>query len=246
MKSLLKNFFTSKFSANKVHILIACLPKSGSTFIASTIKNITEFNFIQFQPVRGTNDHNIDPSIFYSSLKVNTVTQLHLKPNALNKKLIKENNIKVVYLYRSILDSLRSFHNHILNENDQWFMFTASKDFKNWNIERQFDFIIDLILPWYINFITSWENEITYGSLEILPIDYDDFKKDNHQIINKILKFYGLDYDQAKVDLGLENSYQMKRKLRFNEKKDIYSFNEEQVKKVKKMISYYPHNSIKI
>ena len=233
---------------NEKHIFIACLPKSGSTFLANVIAELTGFKFIQFQPIRGTNEHNIDQGVLFSNLNKNTVTQLHLKPSESNKKLLESHNIKVVYLYRGILDSLRSFHRHILNENDQWFMFTATEDFETFSLEKQFDFIIDLILPWYINFLTSWEKELKNGSLHVLPVDYYHFKTDNQQVIKEVLEFYDLNYTEEKINLALEQAYRKKDKLRFNDPKDnkTYHFNDEQMKKIKQIIGYYPQYSIKI
>jgi len=241
-------FLKSKATGNEKHILIACLPKSGSTFIAKTLCEITGFKFVQFQPVRATNDHNIDSAVFYNNLSINTVTQLHLKPNLLNRKLLIENRIKVIFLYRGILDSLRSFNNHILSENDQWFMFTATNNYEEWAEEKQFDFLIDMVLPWYINFITSWRIELELKEIDILEIDYDDFNHDNENTLRKVLKFYGLNYSDEIIQKGLNFSFTKKTQLRYNKDliKKKYTFNDKQLKRIKNMISYYPKCLIKI
>lgn len=261
IKKIIKNLFFSKFDISSYHdflkrratgiekhILIACLPKSGSTFIANSIANITNFEFIQFQSKRATNDHNIDPNILYFNLNKSTITQLHLKPNILNKDILLESNIKVVFLYRGILDSLRSFNNHILSENDQWFMFTASKDYKYWSAQKQFDFLIDMVLPWYINFLSSWKVELEIQDLDILEVDYDDFKNDNLSTIKKILQFYNLNYSDEEIEKGLSLSYENKSNLRFNEKSNFekYEFTENQKMDVIKKINYYSEFPIKL
>jgi hypothetical protein len=247
----LNTFYNSlKFKSNgfEKHIFIACLPKSGSTFLAKVITELTGFEFVQFQPIRGTNEHNIDKGVLFSNLHKNTVTQLHTKPSLSNKKLLKSNNIKVVFLYRGILNSLRSLHHHILHENEQWFMFTWTQDFHFWDEEKQFDFIIDLILPWYINFLTSWHNEIKTGDLEILSLDYDDFKSDNTSTVNQIVEFYNLNNTENEINLALNKAYEKKDQLRFNDSKDKkhYNFSKVQIKKIEKLVNYYPQLSIKI
>lgn len=245
-RTTLENYYEylkNKSNGDEKHVLLACLPKSGSTFIAKTIVNITGYDFVQFQPYRATNEHNILPGVFYSNLNKNTVTQLHIKPSILNKKLLQEHDIKVVYLTRNILDSLRSIHHHILNENDQWFMFTAVEDYQNWHTERQFDFLIDLVLPWYVNFISSWQYEIEKGSLNILEVSYEDFKTNNIKVISKILKFYGLDYDNNAIKKGIDESYNNKLKLRFTkpETKINYCFTPKQMTTIERIVGYYPN-----
>lgn len=242
------NYLKRRASGLENHILIACLPKSGSTFIANSLVNITNFEFIQFQSRRATNDHNIDPNILYFNLNKSTITQLHLKPNLLNKELLLESNIKVVFLYRGVLDSLRSLNNHILNENDQWFMFTASEDYKYWSTQKQFDFLIDMVLPWYINFLSSWKIELELQDVKILEIDYDDFKVNNLNTIKKILQFYNLNYSDEKIEKGIGMSYENKSKLRFNEKSitEKYEFTENQKIEVKRKINYYSKLSLKL
>lgn len=238
----------SRASGKEKHILIACLPKSGSTFIANTICNITGYNFVQFQPTRATNDHNIDPTVLFYNLSFNTVSQLHLKPNVLNKRLILDNGIKVIYLYRGILESLKSFNNHIINENDQWFMFTPVKEYINWSKKKQFDFLIDMVLPWYINFITSWKNELNSNDIDIMEVDYDDFKSNNFYTIKNILKFYDLNYSDEIINHGLDLSYKNKNQLRFNEgrKIDEYDFTDRQINKIENILDYYSEYPIKL
>lgn len=259
MKYLLKNsiykrinlngyfsFLTRKWTREANHIFIACLPKSGSTFISDTLVNITSYDFVQFQPIRGTNDHNIDKGFFLENLNKNTVTQLHVKPNSHNKLIIKKYNIKVVFLYRSITASLKSFHRHILEENNQWFMFSMADDYNNWDNEAQMNFIIDLVLPWYLNFLVSWKNELKKKEIKILEIDYDDFKSDNSVVLNKILKFYNISKPEEEILDGLNMSYNNKENLRFNSQSYNYNFTPEQLKKISSMINYYSEHKLKI
>src|SRR5690606_36759342 len=103
------NYLNSSWDKKSKHIFIACLPKSGSTFLANTLSQVTGFDFVQFQPIRGTNEHNIDKSTFLSNLNKNTVTQLHIKPNDFNFKYLKAYQIKVIFLNRGLVDSLKSF-----------------------------------------------------------------------------------------------------------------------------------------
>ncbi|MCK7589906.1 sulfotransferase domain-containing protein [Subsaxibacter sp. CAU 1640] len=248
MKYFFKKYIDYNEKRKYEHVLIACLPKSGSTFLSDVLVNVTGFDFVQFQPIRGTNDHNIDHHFFYENSNKNTVTQLHIKPNDSNKKIFLKENIKIVFLYRDLLSSLKSMHRHILEENNKWFMFSIADGFESWSIERQFDFIIDLIAPWYINFLTAWKKEISLGELSVLEVNYDDFRKDNDKTIHNILNFYGLNYSKERIKDSLEISYSKKDKLRFNNKENKidYKFSDEQIGKIKSLVSYYPEYAINI
>ena len=242
------DYLHEKWNKKSTHIFIACLPKSGSTFLANTLVNITEFKFKQYQPHRSLTEHDIRVDYFLSSINKNTLTQLHSRPNENNYNIFKNYNIKVVFLYRNITDSLISIRNHILNESNQWFMFTAAKDFDQWPIEKQFDFLIDLVVPWYINFLISWEKEIIKGDIDILKIDYDDFNKDNFTTIKSILNFYKLSKFEDKIDRNVQLSLKEKEKYRYNKHKNSpkYKFNDEQIDRIQGFLSYYPEFKIKI
>jgi hypothetical protein len=242
------NYLNSKWTKNNIHIYIACLPKSGSTFIANALVNITNFDFVQFQPLRGTNDHNINLDLFLTNLNRNTITQLHTKPNEHNALIFKKYELKVIFLNRGILDSITSFHSHVLNESDQWFMFTNTEKYREWEIEKQFDFLIDLVIPWYINFLVSWKKVIKEGGIKVLEVDFDDFKQNNTKVINDILNFYGLHGFCNVIDKGLKNSYSNKEKLRYNSSnsKISYSFSVLQIERIKIFLSYYPEFDIKL
>ncbi|GAB4164369.1 MAG: hypothetical protein Tsb0033_25670 [Winogradskyella sp.] len=243
-----RKHLASRAKGDEVHILIACLPKSGSTFLSDALVNATNFEFVQFQPIRGTNEHNIDPDIFLSSLNKNTVSQLHIKPNDSNNRFFLKYNVKVVFLIRRISDSIRSFHKHILEESDKWFMFTSVPNFKEWDIKKQYDFLIDLVVPWYINFITSWKMEIQKGDIDILEVDYDEFNADNKGTIEKILNFYRLGEFNKNISRALDTSYKKGKALRLNKKTvDVeYEFSSEQLSKISSLASYYRDFQIKI
>jgi len=250
-KFSLEDFYTylnKSWTRNSKHIYIACLPKSGSTFLTDVLVNVSEFQFVQFQPIRGTNDHNINYDVLLSNLNNDTVTQLHTKPNDHNRLLFKKYNIKVVFLFRSIINSLKSFHSHILNENDRWFMFSVADNFIEWDIEKQFDFIIELVGPWYIDFLVSWKKELQKNEIEILEVDFDDFKSDNINTIRRILEFYELYHSSNRIEEGLKRSMSRKEKLRFNSEtsKIDYEFTNNQIEKLKGFLSYYPEHQIKL
>lgn len=238
----------NNWTRNSKHIFIACLPKSGSTFLADVLVQISEYKFIQFQPIRGTNDHNINYDLLLSYLNEDTVTQLHTKPNDHNKLLFENYNMKIVFLYRSILDSLKSFHSHLIKENDRWFMFSVAENFQQWSTEKQFDFIIDLVAPWYIDFIVSWKKEVKINEIDVLEIDFDDFKLDNKRVIGEILDFYCIEKTNDRINSGLKKSMDHKEKLRFNSRssRSTYQFSETQITKVEKLLSYYPEHEIKL
>jgi sulfotransferase family protein len=241
-------YLDKKWNKNATHVFIACLPKSGSTFLAKTLADATGFDFFQFQTIRGTHDHNIDVGLFLSNLNKDTVTQLHIKPNNLNGELFKKYKVKVVFLHRSIIDSLKSFHNHILNENNEWFMFSVAKDFNHWAIEKQFNFLIDLVVPWYINFLVSWKAEINKKEIKILDIDFEDFKNDNFTTIKEILFFYNLRLSDDKIESAIKLSYKKKKELRLTDLKlkTEYNLKDYQIDRINEYINYYPEYNIKI
>ena len=56
------------------------------------------------------------------------------------------------------------------------------------------------------------EREIIKGEIDILPINYDDFNKDNFATIKSILSFYKLSKFEEKIEHCIQLSLKIKEK----------------------------------
>ena len=75
-------------------------------------------------------------------------------------------------------------------ENSWWPMGYIDHNFYELSNEKQYDFVIDLIIPWYINFYVSWQRYEKKDSL--LWITYNELFSDKKGTLEKIMSYYGI------------------------------------------------------
>ena len=69
-----------------------------------------------------------------------------------------------------------------------------SRDFLEWESRKQFEFLIDLVMPWYMNFLASWIAVEKRGELPLLWLNYSDWIQEQEATLKKIDLFCGLSH----------------------------------------------------
>ena len=73
------------------------------------------------------------------------------------------------------------------------------------SLERRLDQLIDLVIPWHLEFLASWQRAEKDNRIPILWITYEDAMADKHAAIHKILSFYSLTVSDTKIDAAIES-----------------------------------------
>jgi len=142
-------------------VLIACMPKSGSTFIANNLACLPSWRKQSLKVLSPANICNL------YSLRANTVFQSHLYPTDFceTRKTINEFPFHIVVLTRNIQDVIPSTIDH-------WDKYQPVKR-AGWIDKGQFGqlladkldreglaskvrFVALCMLPWYLEFFASW------------------------------------------------------------------------------------------
>ena len=145
-------------------ILVACMPRSGATWLTNTLRKLTEFPFFRLTSAYGTNEHDL----YLPALCMNAegcIALLHMKGTYHNNELMKLFNIKPIILINNIYNMILNLANNCRAKQK----FVASRTgllgysfmWSDVNIEKLsdcsfLDWIIDFATPWYINFYVSW------------------------------------------------------------------------------------------
>jgi hypothetical protein len=185
----------------KTHILIACFPKSGSTYLVASLTEITGFKRAGFADLAGNSALDIEQAKMEKYRRFNTVTRQHVKGTASNIALLKEYGVKPVVLTRDIFDVVLSLHDHIEREK---FRTTGyiHREYFQMSKEDKMMYLIRIHLPWYFNFLISWRE--ASDEIDVLWITYEELFSDQRKTISKILDFYSLTVRQDEVHSGLE------------------------------------------
>lgn len=197
------------------HLLIACQPKSGSTFLKNVLCEVTGFRDLFLFHASGQSEQDL----FYPSLlefaTVPTVTQQHCRAAEANLQILQAFGMRAVVLVRNLADvvvSLRDFYTQgaILGTffpHDAW---------RKFDEEQQADLIIDHIVPWHLQFLSSWQQAEKEQRIPILWLTYEELTRDRVRAVEHVLAFYGLPAPEEKITTALAAVAGEKRRNRFN------------------------------
>jgi hypothetical protein len=229
------------FFKKKQHILILCTPKSGSTYLLRLLESLLSYKVKIFIPAFDRTEQDVFEPEIINSLKINTVSHQHTRCTNNNIRLLNKHKIKPVILTRNIFDSVISMRNHMILEPESswWPMAYIDHNFYSLSTEKQYDFVIDLIIPWYINFYVSWQRYQEKNSL--LWITYEELFTDKLAVLKKILDYYGIKKDITLMDVANhENFIKGKtRKTNLDKLNKEIKLSEEQINKIKTLTNYY-------
>ncbi|MGH9799712.1 MAG: sulfotransferase domain-containing protein [Blastocatellia bacterium] len=197
------------------HIFIACAPKSGSTFLKNVMVNLTKFRPIFSVFAALQNEHELDLPIWVKFGKTNTVTQQHCRASEANIQVMQAFGIRPIILVRNIYDttiSLRDFYRTGFTTTTYY----SREDFDRSTEEQQTDLIIDNVLPWYFQFISSWQRAEADKRLEVHWLKYEEMIGDKAGTVERLLKFHGLNAQRADIEPVVATTEGDTRRNRFN------------------------------
>jgi len=151
-------------------ILVACFPKSGSTFLCTLISNLPGFSSVVYTPAHGRREQELsEAEIERCGAVSQQVAQVHVRGSEYTLHLIDKHNIKPIVLVRDIYDTAVSLAEHVAAEPSMPMAY-----FDAAIADRPFDdrlsAVFDLAIPWYFNFYVSWRRArpnaiVTYEDL---------------------------------------------------------------------------------
>jgi tetratricopeptide (TPR) repeat protein len=208
--------FTTEITEDQLgrHIFIACVPKSASTFLKNLLVNLTGYRDLFTVYAAGQNEHEIYLPTLQQSARLDTVTQQHCRASDANVHLMQAFGIRPVVLVRNIFDSLMSLLDFYNKGAFQTSYFRS--DWQFLDEETKIDLLIDNVIPWYFQFVASWDAAEKQRRLELHWLTYEDLVADKPSCILKLLEFYGLGVSRRGVEQRIAQIESEERKIRFN------------------------------
>lgn len=183
------------------HILLACMPKSGSTYLSNVIGRLPEFRKTSLVTHYGRSEQELDSRRALRKGRHNYVCQHHVQYNSKTEEIINCFNIKPVILVRNIFDCVPSLRDHLRKEsveNSLGFFCRYHAQMDDRTLERM---IVELVIPWYIQFYVSWTN-----CKDAMWITYDQATTNPEETIREILDHIGIEPDSSAIRQVLSNS----------------------------------------
>jgi len=243
--SLLKraHAVTRKISphANK-RIIIACFPKSASTFLRNVIGEITGYTTNEFCVAYERNEQDLYLPTLIDHAFTPVVNHMHMQARGNNVAIMQISGIRPTVLVRNIFDTTVSMANHLANHSPFFSMAYVDDSFAQLPPEEQLDMVIALCMPWFISFYVSWYKVRQDNLLDTYWLTYEKLTDDKPAAVADICRFYGIETDRATIEKAIETIQGNKEKSNLNvgvKGRGKAQLTDAQKQKIIKMTSYY-------
>ena len=233
--------------AEKPLIVVAAAPKAGSTFLVNTLIRITRLRGFRLCAAYSTNEHDLYLPALCLMNRYGCVSQLHMKGTFHNAALMRTFGIRPIILVRRIDDIVVSLQHDLREKCQRGSLGTGRSGYsfvwqdqstKELSDERLLDMIIDLAVPWFVNFYVSWHRLCHQGAVDALWVTYEELFGDKEKTVRSVLDFLGLRYAAA-IDPGiLSRKYRTFRDGRVGQ--GALTLTSEQQRRLRERFSYYP------
>ena len=199
------------------HVVIAGLPKSGSTLLWRLLEKITGYHRFHLCVDTGTNEQIIDRSVIPAFLSVDTLTRQHLRASEENLVPLSLMDARVIVLARDMCDMVISFYDFINNGHSKSPVLIVTSDFYKMDERTKLDYLIELAVPWYLHMYISWLEAEKTG-FPIKHVSYEALMSDPKQTVSECLEFCGVYAGQAAIEkvLAEARSDSFRSETRFN------------------------------
>lgn len=182
-------------------LFIACFPKSGSTYLMRLMHEISGFNRVHPTEARGANEHDFCASTLNKIYYQDAVCHQHVKATERNLSLLVEHSIKPVVLLRNIYDIIPSLLDHFKKESVHFPTGVVPDGFLSWEEPEQWRLIARLHIPWYFNFLLSWQK--AEGQIPIKWLTYEELFADTKNAAKECLDFWNVDKSDKQIESAI-------------------------------------------
>ena len=194
----------SVFSNGK-YLVLAAMPKSGSTFLSHTLCALTGYRHYYLACAYDNVEQEIYLPRVIDGFGSGRVVQQHFKANRPNLDVLNRFDIKPIVMVRNIFDLVASIRDHLLNERlDNLPAVYTTEEFLSLSPSRQLDFVIDMVVPWYITYYVSWAQAEKEKHIRFLWVVYDELVADWGAGVRRVLDFLGMEKSDSAIARAIE------------------------------------------
>lgn len=233
----------SRIDPSRKHLWLVAPPKSGSTWLGLLAEGILGWKTKNLLLDTERREQEVDWRPLLTDTNVNLFTHhQHVRASRATLSFIEKCNVKVIILSRSIGDSLVSLRDHLANFKTKTPVAFVDDRFPQIDSEAQMDFLVDLALPWYFNFYSSWASAGANSSTPILFLSYEKLRDDPAREIRRILDFAGESRSDDQIAAVINQvSKQATRKNHAVAGRGNKTLTEAQQKRVRQLRAHYSH-----
>ena len=233
-----------RISPGRKHAWLIAAPKSGSTWLSALLEKLLGWRVLMLSGGMGgrrEQEPDFRQILRFPSENIFSRHQ-HCRASESTVDFINRFRIKPIIQVRNIFDTIISFRDHCLREDCRFPMAYIDREFLGFGEEKQYQFIIEMVLPWYFNFYASWFQAECLAAGPPLFVQYGDLLQDPRATLRKILDYLGESRPPAAIELTLEQVKGMDtRKNQAVAGRGNCLLNERQKARIREMRQFYPH-----
>jgi tetratricopeptide (TPR) repeat protein len=198
------------------HVLVACMPKSGSSFLHMALRKLTGWPQLGLVNAYLQNEQEIYPPALRDAAYCDSVIQQHVRATDANVQMLQAYGLRPVVLVRNLFDI-------VLSMSDFYDTGAVRNSFlqESWPLLDQagkYDALIDHLMPWYLGFCVSWDRAASRGALPILRLSYEDMIADKPGTLKRIADHVGFDTtpDACAAAVSESEGDRNRKQTRFN------------------------------
>lgn len=196
------NFLVEKpINKGGYHLLIACLPKSGSTRLSTAISELGGFSFVWITPV-GHAEQQPRTELLTLFHAYHWVAQSHIAWSEYLQQQLDAFQVTPVVLVRNMEDIVCSLHDHLHRESIALPMAWVNREHLQLSKEESWMFIVEMMVPWYLRFVVSWQ----HAPKKPIWLHYEKFTEDPIREMHRVTRAMGIMYTDAQLQEALDKA----------------------------------------
>jgi hypothetical protein len=236
------DFIAGRVSPHRKHAWLVAAPKSGSTWFTNMLIQLLGWQPHMLTAAWDRREQEIDVRrmLEFPSADLFSIQQ-HCRFSQPTCDFIKRFHVQIILQGRNLWDSVVSLRDHFLRESTATPVCYVDEGFLREPPDRQLDAVIDLAVPWYLNFYASWFTARHKGEVGFLWVDYELLSRDPAGQLRRTIEYLGLSRCDEEIQAALDHAVGAVTRLnvgRAGRGADLLS--PEQKQRISRLRTYYP------
>lgn len=229
------DFLVRPVFPRRPHILIPCMLKSGSTFLAHALAAHSGLRRARLTPTWGAREQELCEIRLSYYNHFGYVSQHHLKNSEWTQELIRRYRMSTVVLTRDLFDIAVSLRDHIRRESPVMSVAHFTEEHAQLPDAELEEAVADLAIPWFVNFYAGWRQDPN-----ALFVDYDELTADPAAVLAVILDRSGVKATPASIGRALEKVQEQNNRYNKGQKGRGQQLSPHVKDKIVQQLRHYP------
>jgi hypothetical protein len=132
------------------------MPKSGSSYLTAILGRLPGMGVVSLVPGYDRREQELDIGMLRAADGMDYVAHHHVRFSKPTMILLSHFCVKPIVQVRNIFDIVISLRDHLRNESLEGSMGYVVPGMERWDDDQLERFIVQMMIPWYVNFYMSW------------------------------------------------------------------------------------------